>query len=164
MEITLLINESMLESLRYRLKVRLVQFGLLGRYDVDEVINEAIVRLDKALKSGKQAPNREAWIIATGRNYIREINRDRKKYQTVEEFRVGYLLAESGKNSLTLEQVGAIELSKVREALQALKPKDRELIELMFFKNLSWDKIARCLANRGSKLASALCVREESGR
>lgn len=141
------LNNSTLADLRIFFRSRLQQFGL-GCYEPDDVINESIVRLDRAIKAGKQILNMEAWIRVTGLNYIRELSRKQKKCQAFDPLELDKH-TQSEQRDFILEEADTSEHSKVRQALQELKPQEREILELRFFENFSWQNIAQYLANKG---------------
>ncbi|MFB2967627.1 sigma-70 family RNA polymerase sigma factor [Aerosakkonema sp. BLCC-F183] len=143
------LNSSTLADLKIFFRYRLQQFGLLGSHEPDDVINESIVRLDRAIKAGKQILNLEAWIRVTGLNYIRELSRKQKKCQAFDPFELDKH-TESEQCDFILEEADTSEHRKVREALQELKPQEREILELRFFEKLSWQDIAQYLANKGN--------------
>lgn len=132
--------------------VRLRAFNLIGRYDPHDVINECLVRLDQAEKNGKFIPNLAAWLRLTTLNVIREFNRDTKKSDSYDPSVLGELISEpcTESNSEDDEQYRA-----VRQALDTLSEDKRELLELRFFHNLSWEEVAAHYTTRGKSVKVA---------
>ena len=126
-------------SLRKFFYLRLKQYNLLGRYQPDDVLAEAIIRLHSAVASGKFIFNLKSWLQRTGFNYIREISRDQKKYNSVDTSFLEYTLSAENICQIALEQEESY--STVHRVLQKLDTKDRKLLEMRFFEGLSWEEI-----------------------
>ncbi|MBW4604606.1 MAG: hypothetical protein KME29_34860 [Calothrix sp. FI2-JRJ7] len=64
-------------------RLRLAQVGLKGRYQPEEILSEAVLRLEYAFKMGKNIYNREGWLKTTGFFYILELRRQESKFTTI---------------------------------------------------------------------------------
>jgi len=140
------LTEENLNNLRRNFKCRLKQFHLLGIYEPDEVLNEAVLRLIKALHKGNTIPIPEAWIKRTGFNIMREMSR-KQKCENLDESVVA-----SGED-ISLNLIKQEESERVHDAVQKLSPENQQLINLRFFLGLSWSQIAQHLNQNGNKVA-----------
>lgn len=139
-----------LEELKKRFYSFLRQYKLSNRYTPDDVINEVYLRFRKAESSGKPIGKLRAWCCSTGFNYVRELSRKHKQLPFDE--------IDSGKvKSINLitngldEEAGDLEkLDIIYKALLELKPEEREILEMRWYEELSWEKIAVRLAQCGN--------------
>jgi len=146
-------KEGFYASVRIRLKI----FNLQGRYSPEDVIHECLIRWYKAVESGKSIPVLDGWMRLTSLNIVRELRRKSDKDNLYEPNILAELVAEIP-SSEDDEQ-----WSLVRRALQALPEKNQELLELRFFRNLSWDEVAIFYGNRG-EMVSAVAARKRGER
>jgi RNA polymerase sigma factor (sigma-70 family) len=146
------LTDENLNNFRRNFQRSLKQFHLLGIYEPDEVIDEAVMRLITAIERGKKITNLESWIRSTGYNFIRELSRKRK-YQNLDPNTLDSLVASPEDISLYLTQQE--ESERVHNALKELKPETQELIKLRFFQGLSWPEIVQHLTQNGQKVSEA---------
>jgi RNA polymerase sigma factor (sigma-70 family) len=134
-----------LTILRHFYRLRLQQYKLLGKYEPDDILNDAISRLDKAVKSDKIIYNVVPWLRQTGLNIINELSREQNKYRIIDS------------PNLDLEQILSSEQNNQKnddseldmqlyQSLQLLDSDDRKLVTLRFYQQLSWQDIVRKLA------------------
>ncbi len=143
------LTEENLQNLRENFRGRLKQFHLDDIYEPDDVLNEVVIRLMKTPQ--KEGLHPEAWAKGIGLNVVRELKRKSTKYQTVEPNTLESVVASGEEISLALEKQE--ESERVREALKDLKLEEQELLNLQFFKELSWQQIADHLARKGRKVS-----------
>ncbi|NJL63566.1 MAG: sigma-70 family RNA polymerase sigma factor [Methylacidiphilales bacterium] len=134
--------------------MRLRQYGLLGKYEPDDILNDAISRLDKAVKSNKTIYNLVPWLRKTGLNIINELSREQNKYRIIDSPKLDLELILS--NEQNYQEVDDGELYVyLNQALQALDSDDRRLVMLRFYQQLSWQDIVRKLAEENIYISEA---------
>jgi DNA-directed RNA polymerase specialized sigma24 family protein len=126
------LTEENLNNLRRNFKSRLKQFHLLGIYEPDEVLNEAVLRLIKALQKGNTIPIPEAWIKLTGLNIVREMKRRKQKCQNLDPTNIPESVFASGED-INLDLIKQEYSDRVHDALKKLSPENQELLNLRFF-------------------------------
>lgn len=129
-------------------RLRLQQFGLLGSYEPDEVINEAIYRLHHALENGEKINSIQPWLRATGFNIIREYSREQKKYRSLNVFSKNLEL-------ITLPEQPDSVYVHLYQALHELSEENKNLLILRFFKQLSYVEMVQHLAIKGVQVSDA---------
>ena len=136
----------------------------------NEVISEAYLIGQNLILEGKSIPNTEAWMRKTIWNVIS--NNSRKKLRQEKLcFSLNSYLSNSEYDSLwTLEEIipckedpnnlyvldrenvefreKKLKIQFLFSALKSLKPEEKRILELRFFKNLSWKEIAQELNSR----------------
>jgi RNA polymerase sigma factor (sigma-70 family) len=133
--------------------IRLRNFKLDGRYSPDDIIGECILRWHQAVQNGKPIPYIMGWMKVTANYVVQELKRESNKAYPYDPSIVETLPDTSDVDGLeTIEQ-----RQVVLKALAALPEDKRELLNLRFFQNLSWDAIAEVYVARGENVkASAL--------
>lgn len=137
--------------------LRLAQFRLFGRYQPEEILSEAVLRLERALKMDKNIYNQEAWLRTTGFLYILEIWRQESKFTTINidvnetSFKSVHILTSPniGVDQLEIEETYQL----LGKSILELEANERELLVMRFYDNMSWDEIARHYANRGETIS-----------
>ena len=121
----------------------------LEQVDFYDVVSEVYLRGTKLITSGEDIKNPGAWIRVTSYNVIREMSRKQKKEQANSE------LVELQVSPDNYEDNNEVELNILKTSLQHLSEKDRQILELRFFKNLSWRQVVTYLASTGEILTEA---------
>lgn len=139
-------------------RLRLAQLGLSGRYEPEEILKEALLRLDRALKMGKNISHQEAWLRKTGFLYILEMQRNESNVDNndtnidVNETFFNSIDAPT-KYNIRDEQLESEENYKLlNEVMQYLKASERELLMMRFTLSMSWSEIARSYASQGQDI------------
>lgn len=148
-------------------RLRLTQVGLKGRYQPEEILSEAVLRLEYALEMGKNIYNREAWLKTTGFFYILELRRHESKFATL-NIDVNETSSKSVyiQNSYTIgvEQLETEETYQLLgKSILELQASERELLVMRFYDNMSWDEIAQLYASRGETI-SVTTLRQRGSR
>jgi RNA polymerase sigma factor (sigma-70 family) len=127
----------------YRLRLR--QYKLLGKYEPDDILNDAVSRLDKAVKSSKIIYNVVPWLRKTGLNIINELSREQNKYRIIDSQKLDleHILSSEQNHQ---ENDDTELYMQLYQALQFLDSNDRRLVILRFYKQLSWQDIVRKFA------------------
>lgn len=148
-------------------RLRLVQVGLKGRYQPEEILSEAVLRLEYALKMGKNIYNREAWLKTTGFFYILELRRHESKFTTL-----NIDVNETSSKSVYIQNAHTIGVEQLEieetyqllgKSLLELQASERELLVMRFYDNMSWDEIAQHYASRGESI-SVTTLRQRGSR
>ena len=130
---------------------KLRSVGLERHYNPDDILNECLLRWYKAVENGKSIPSLAGWMRVTAFNVISELSRETKRANPYDPSLLENLLAdavdEAGSEGEDDPQL------VVRKALNALSDDKRELLELRFFHNLSWNEIADHFKVRGEKVS-----------
>ena len=121
----------------------------LQQVDFYDVVPEVYLRGTKLIASGEDIENPGAWIRVTSYNVIREMSREQKKEQANSE------LIECQVAPDNCEENNEVELNILKTSLQDLSEKDRQILELRFFQNLSWKEVVTYLASTGEILTEA---------
>jgi len=134
-----------LTLLRHFYRLRLRQYELLGKYEPDDILNDAISRLDKAVKSNKIIYNVIPWLRQTGLNIINELSRQKNKYRIIDSQKLDLELILSSEDNHQESDERELYM-QLEQALKVLDLDDRRLLELRFYQQLSWQDIVRVLA------------------
>ena len=121
----------------------------LEQVDVYDVISEVYLRGIKKITSGENIKNPGAWIRVTSYNVILEMSRKQKKEQPDSEF------LENQVAPKTCEENSEVQLNILRKSLENLSEKERLILELRFFQDLSWKEVRSILASKGEILTES---------
>lgn len=146
-------NKESLLVLHNFYRLRLNQYGLLGKREPDEILSDAIWRLSKACDSGKKIYNVIAWLRTTGLHIIKEISREETRRRIIdnqnfdfEEFLPDERLQQSSQDTEVYKHLN--------QALKELDFEDRKLLILRYYRQLSWQDIARKLSVNGVEITT----------
>ncbi len=131
--------------LAHSIKRSLKQFHL-EQVDFYDVVSEVYLRGINKINSGENIKNPGAWIRVTSSNVIREMSRQQQKEQAnskVVEVKIAPKSCEENNNVL---------LGILNQSLVHLSEKERQILELKFFQNLSWKEIVEYLTSTGEIL------------
>ncbi|MDE5089590.1 MAG: sigma-70 family RNA polymerase sigma factor [Trichodesmium sp. St16_bin2-tuft] len=130
------------------IKNRLKQFHL-EQVDFYDVVSDVYLRGIKKITSGENIKNPGAWIRVTSYNVILEMSRKQKKEQPDSEF------LENQVAPKTCEENSEVQLNILRKSLENLSEKERLILELRFFQDLSWKEVRSILASKGEILTES---------
>lgn len=131
--------------LAHYIKRSLKQFHL-EKVDFYDVVSEVYLRGTNKINFGENIKNPGAWIRVTSLNVIREMSRKQQKEQADSEF------IERQVCSKSCEENNEVQLAILKQSLKSLSEKDRQILELRFFQNLSWKEVVDTLASTGEIL------------
>ena len=136
-------------------KARLRQFNLASNYSPEYIITQTIWRWDMHIKKGKQVPIIDGWMKLTAYHIILELKRQDNKVtydpSTLEsDPNLLKAMMEVAENNTEDEDNEARQ--QLRVAMSKLSSDKREILELRFFQNLSWDEIAGYYTAKGNKV------------
>jgi RNA polymerase sigma factor (sigma-70 family) len=132
------------------INIRLCQFNLISRYTPEDIIIEVISRWHKTFEKRKQVPSVAGWMRVTALNCIRELKRQEQKADLYDPSVLATKIS-NNENSIVLEDVEDNRYQCVRTAMSQLSEDKRELLELRFIQELSWDEVAAYYAGQGKK-------------
>lgn len=117
---------------------RFVKFRISNKTDADDILQEVYI---SAYQKFPQLKNKEffkAWILSIARNKCNDYFRAHSKFSTIP-------LDLAPQNQLTYTRFGFAERNIVGETLHQLSAKDREILSLYYFSELSQTEIAKKL-------------------
>lgn len=144
--------------LKHFIKRTLAQFKLKNAC-VEDLISEVYLRGLKLINSGEEIRNPGAWIRVTAYNVIREMHREKQKEQSNSELVELKVSSQENENYQETEE----NFLKLKQLLKSLNDKDKQILELRFFQDLSWQEITDYLSSQGEVLTSAT-VRQRGSR
>lgn len=115
---------------------RFVRFQIANRQDAEDVLQETRLAAFRAFGSLRDQQNFRAWIVGIARRKCADHYRGRKPEVPLDELPEGVL---------TQSLHGLVYTSPVRETLDDLSDRDREILRLFFFEDLPQEKIAALL-------------------
>ena len=129
--------ENLLEAERVSVE-RFVRFRLNSKADADDVLQEVFLAAYQKFPQLKNKEAFKAWIISIARNKCNDYFRKRAKAMEIP-------LEETTETTLSYSRFGITETSMVRETLSSLADKDKQILYLFFFCDLSQSEIAEKL-------------------
>ncbi|BAZ11330.1 hypothetical protein NIES4071_31560 [Calothrix sp. NIES-4071] len=145
-------DKDLLLVLRNSYRLRLRQYELLGKHEPDEILNEAISRLSKAVNSGKKVYNLQAWLRKTGLHIILEISREETRYRVIDNQNFDF---EEFIPDERQQPEDDSELCKLlKQALKELDIQDRKLLIMRYYRHQSWQNIAKTLSTDGVEIST----------
>ena len=115
---------------------RFVRFQIGNKQDAEDVLQETRLAAFRYFGSLKDQQNFRAWIIGIARRKCADHFRYRKPEIALDELPEG---------ALTQSLHGLVYRSPVRETLEELSDRDREILRLFYFEDLPQEKIAALL-------------------
>ena len=115
---------------------RFVRFQIANRQDAEDVLQETRLAAFRAFGSLRDQQNFRAWVVGIARRKCADWYRGRQPEVPLDELPEG---------ALTQSLYGLVYASPVRETLDDLSDRDREILRLFFFEDLPQEKIAALL-------------------
>lgn len=138
----------------------LSQFNLLGRYEPEEVMSEALIRCMDAKTKGKMIYNLEAWLRSTGFKIVQEFSRDSGRAVLLEQTILESLVSDPSDGLLVLQVKEEIHI--LYNVLKELD--DGDIIQMKYIENLSWQEVANRLVERTGETVSVDALRQRAAR
>lgn len=114
---------------------RFVNFKLPSKFDADDVLQDVSIAASAKFDTLKDKSNFKAWILGIARNKCNDYYRKHAK-------RMEIPLEEIRETALSYGRFGITETSVVKETLSSLADKDKQILYLFFFRDLSQSEIA----------------------
>ena len=118
---------------------RFVKFKISNKHDAEDVIQEVCLTATEKFESLREPAAFKAWLIGIANHKCNDYYRKKSK-----EMHISLeILSES---ALTVSRFGVTEQSIVHDTLDVLGDKEKQILYLYFFKNLSQEDIAKRLS------------------
>jgi len=125
----------------YKDKMFRYAYSIMGsRFEAEDVVQEAIIKLWKGKEKFAQINNKEAWAITVVRNLCIDKIRARKKKQTSDIDDYFHISDNAPSPDVKLEQKDA--LKKVTEIMNTLPETQKEIITLRDIEGYTYQEIA----------------------
>ena len=118
---------------------RYVNFKVGSKYDAEDIIQEVCLTATEKFVNLKNHASFKAWIIGIAKH---KCNDHYRKKANVPEIPLEYI----ADTAFSTGRLGITEHNVVRDTLDELEDKDREILYLYFFKNVSQEDIAKRLS------------------
>ena len=118
---------------------RFVRFRINSKPDADDVLQEVFIKAYQSFPKLKNKESFKAWIISIARNKCNDYFR---KKSTLYEIPIDFLI----EKELSDSRYGVSEVHTVRETLDMLGEKDKQILYLFFWKELPQSEIAKKLS------------------
>lgn len=115
---------------------RFVRFQIGNKQDAEDVLQETRLAAFRSFGSLREQQNFRAWIIGIARRKCADYYRSRKPEVPLDEL---------PEDALTQSLHGLVYTSPVRETLEELSDRDKEILRLFYFEDLPQEKIAAML-------------------
>jgi RNA polymerase sigma factor (sigma-70 family) len=157
-------DKNLLAALRNFYRLRLRQYGLLGKREPDEILNESISRLSGALDSGKEIYNLLPWLRTTGLHVINEISREETRRRVIDNGNIDFEDFLSDERLQHSEYEDSELYKRLNKALNELDVEDRKLLRMRYYRQLTWQGIAEKLSANGFEKTSIEALRKRGSR
>jgi len=135
------INELIEILTPYKNKMFRYAFSIIGnRYEAEDIVQEAIIKIWKRMNKFSEIDNKEAWVITIVRNLAIDKLRAKKKKQTSDINDYFHLSDNAPSPDIKLEQKDAV--LKVAEIMGSLQEMQREIITLRDIEGYTYQEIA----------------------
>lgn len=132
----------------------------LGADDVDDVVQEVILRIFKGIKRFKGDSKLSTWIYKISVNVCRDyLARYKRRNEILTDFaedEEGSLPHPVSESNTFLETAGEIEYERIMELIEKLSPEDRLLIKLRDIDGLSYEEISQVIDKPVGSVKSSL--------
>lgn len=129
--------EKLLEAERISVE-RFVRFRIYSKYDADDLIQEIFLTACKKFRGLKNRASFKAWIISIARNKCNDYFRKKARQCEIPT-------AEMTEHKIFDSRHGVVEIDTVRETLSQLADKDKQILYLYFWKEMTQAEIAKRL-------------------
>ncbi len=129
--------ENLLEAERLSVE-RFVRFRINSKSDADDVLQEIFVKAYQKFSQLKNKESFKAWIISIARNKCNDYFRKELAHY---EIPIDFLM----EKELSDSRYGIAEVHTVRETLSMLGDKDKQILYLFFWKEMTQSEIAKKL-------------------
>ena len=125
----------------YKNKMFRYAFSIVGnRFEAEDVVQEAMIKIWKRMDKFSQIDNKEAWVITIVRNLAIDKIRAKKKKQTSDINDYFHISDNAPSPDIKLEQKDAVR--KVAEIMNTLQETQREIITLRDIEGYTYQEIA----------------------
>ncbi|MBD2232719.1 RNA polymerase sigma factor [Phormidium tenue] len=158
-------NNPHARSLLAFIKRTIQQFGLQAHITEIDIFVEAYLRGVRYTQQNQEHIRQpKAWMRRTAYNIIRECKRDRQRYLAVAFDELMEQEAAASDPATVDDQMIANAIALVLQALAALSPGDRHLIQWKVVEGLTWPQVQTKLVAAGEEWASLATLRKRGQR
>ncbi|MBD1917625.1 MULTISPECIES: sigma-70 family RNA polymerase sigma factor [Cyanophyceae] len=158
-------NNPHARSLLAFIKRTIQQFGLQAHITEIDIFVEAYLRGVRYTQQNQEHIRQpKAWMRRTAYNIIRECKRDRQRYLAVAFDELMEQEAAGGGPTAVDDETIANAIASVLQALAALSPGDRNLIQWKVVEGLTWPQVQAKLVAAGEEWASLATLRKRGQR
>ncbi|NEO18719.1 sigma-70 family RNA polymerase sigma factor [Moorena sp. SIO4A5] len=165
---------NLLNSLSTQIESRLSQFNLKSKYTHEDIKSDVFLLVQRLIASGRlelhldvdgelllvrikgdlREPiiNPRAWLRTVAFNYVRGVHRKHKRFLDITSDKWERLLSTEQSNAVSSRHphpMQYIENLELREKIKQLPDEDSEILELFYFKKLSYAEISSHLECKG---------------
>ena len=128
---------------------------LVSSDEVEDVLQETMLRVVKYAKTYRAGSNPAAWVLSIARNCAKDLIADRppRGSSSFDDEK-----AERLKNICADESLGLEEAALLRDALKTLSPEETAIVKLKFFYGFSYQEIA-CVLETNAAAVNKKCQR-----
>lgn len=147
----------------------LVQFNLIGQYEAYEILSEAFLRGFNYCQTKGAIERPHPWLKRTAYNIIRELSRDQRRQVPMDpQLMSNFLTDETDESDQLAAQAESARqmqiLSEVLDQVKREKSEDYQLLELLYFKGLSWAEIRQTLYGDKKDAPNEAALRQRLSR
>lgn len=159
-------NNPHARSLLAFIKRTIHQFGLQAHVTEIDIFVEAYLRgVRYTQHNQEQIRQPKAWMRRTAYNIIRECKRDRQRYSAAAFDELMEQEAQADEGRVTVDEVAIAQaIASVLQALEALSPGDRHLIQWKVVEGLTWPEVQARLVAAGEERVSLATLRKRGQR
>lgn len=158
-------NNPHARSLLAFIKRTIQQFGLQAHITEIDIFVEAYLRGVRYTQQNQEHIRQpKAWMRRTAYNIIRECKRDRQRYLAVAFDELMEQDAADGSAAAVDDEAIANAIAAVLQALAALSPGDRNLIQWKVVEGLTWPQVQTKLVAAGEEWVSLASLRKRGQR
>ncbi len=136
---------------------RYVKFKINNKHDAEDIIQDVCLTATMKFDSLKNPTAFKAWLIGIAGHKCNDYYRQKAKNMNIS-------LESLSESAFVMSRVGVTEQSIVRDTVEALGDKEKQILYLYFFKNLSQEEIAKHLAIPVGTVKSRLHYAKEKFR
>lgn len=180
---------NLLNSLSIKIRGWLCQFNLNSNYTHEDIINDVFLLVQTLIESGRieshlnvdgelllflikgdlREPiiNPRAWLRTVAFNYVRALFRDHNRFLDISSEMWESLLSTEQSNAVSYRHPHPMQYIKnleLREKIRQLPDEDSEILELFYFKKLSYAEISSHLEDNGYGRYTEETIRQKKCR
>lgn len=146
-----ILNAKEHDQLFIALSLDIRQFHVESRYDAAFILNEAYMRGKAKIEKGEEigGGNYRGWLRVAGRNIVKELSRDTKKNDSLNEFKLESLTASP--TDWPNETTGTVDQKVMREAFAQLSQLEQIVLYAKIVDGWRWKDIRETLIKSGHK-------------
>lgn len=144
--------------LRVHVRSRIDALNLKSLVSEDDIIQQVMLYLITALKSGKQIKYPVAWSKLVSERHIQKVYKQNKYTDTTEPETIEYFASQRQ------DETEFNDDKQVKKNIEKLKPAYKEILKMRYFLDLSWCEIAKILSRKENKKVHETTVRKRGER